>query len=105
MKSFPMFIRTTDRRVVIVGGGEQAAQKTRLILKTDARIIQAAPRLENIGKRMQAYGDDVESVRSFGADVVAALCERLVDGGAPGLHFYTLNLAKPTQTVLKRLAM
>jgi methylenetetrahydrofolate reductase (NADPH) len=57
-----------------------------------------------IGKRMQAYGDDVESVRSFGADVVAALCERLVAGGAPGLHFYTLNLAKPTQTVLKRLA-
>ena len=47
MKSFPMFIRTTDRRVVIVGGGEQAAQKTRLILKTDARIILAAPRLED----------------------------------------------------------
>jgi len=47
MKSFPMFIRTTDRRVIIVGGGEQAAQKTRLILKTDARIILVAPRLED----------------------------------------------------------
>ena len=46
MKSFPMFIRTSGRRVVIVGGGEQAAQKARLILKTDARIVLAAPDLE-----------------------------------------------------------
>ncbi|MGV8930807.1 MAG: methylenetetrahydrofolate reductase [NAD(P)H] [Luteimonas sp.] len=57
-----------------------------------------------IGKRMQAYGDDVDSVREFGADIVANLCRQLVAGGAPGLHFYTLNLAKPTQTVLLRLA-
>ena len=56
-----------------------------------------------IAKRMQAYGDDAESVRAFGADVVATLCERLRAGGAPGLHFYTLNLAKPTQSVLARL--
>lgn len=56
-----------------------------------------------IGKRMQAYGDDAESVRAFGADVVAALCERLIAGGAPALHFYTLNLAKPTHAVLQRL--
>ncbi len=42
MKSFPMFIRTSDRRVVIAGDGEQAAQKLRLILKTDARITLAA---------------------------------------------------------------
>jgi methylenetetrahydrofolate reductase (NADPH) len=56
-----------------------------------------------IGKRMQAYGDDAESVRAFGADVVAALCERLSAGGAPSLHFYTLNLAKPTSAVLQRL--
>ena len=46
MRSFPMFIRTTDRRVIIAGGGEQAAQKTRLILKTDAQIVLAAPLLE-----------------------------------------------------------
>lgn len=56
-----------------------------------------------IGKRMQAYGDDVDSVRAFGAEVVAQLCERLVAGGAPGLHFYTLNLARPTSQVLKLL--
>ncbi|WP_299969102.1 siroheme synthase CysG [uncultured Roseobacter sp.] len=46
MKSFPMFIRTTGRRVVILGGGEQAAQKLRLILKTDAQICIAAPPLD-----------------------------------------------------------
>ncbi|MET1023620.1 MAG: methylenetetrahydrofolate reductase [NAD(P)H] [Pseudoxanthomonas sp.] len=56
-----------------------------------------------IGKRMAAFGDDAESVRDFGADVVAQLCERLIEGGVPGLHFYTLNLAKPSQLVLKRL--
>ena len=42
-------------------------------------------------------------MRSFGADVVAGLCERLIAGGAPSLHFYTLNLAKPTNAVLERL--
>jgi methylenetetrahydrofolate reductase (NADPH) len=58
-----------------------------------------------INKRMQAYGDDAESIRDFGADVVARLCEQLVAGGAPALHFYTLNLAKPTQTILARLGV
>jgi len=56
-----------------------------------------------IGKRMAAYGDDAASIRDFGADVVAQLCQRLIDGGAPALHFYTLNLAKPSQSVLQRL--
>ncbi|PWR04521.1 uroporphyrinogen-III C-methyltransferase [Meridianimarinicoccus roseus] len=46
MKSFPMFIRTTGRHVVIAGGGEQAAQKARLILKTDAALVLAAPALD-----------------------------------------------------------
>lgn len=46
MKSFPMFLRTSGRRVVICGGGEQAAQKARLMLKTDAQIVLAAPALE-----------------------------------------------------------
>lgn len=56
-----------------------------------------------IGRRMAAYGDDADSVKAFGADVVAQLCNRLLEGGAPGLHFYTLNLAKPATTVLQRL--
>ncbi|WP_046655624.1 methylenetetrahydrofolate reductase [NAD(P)H] [Lysobacter capsici] len=57
-----------------------------------------------VAQRMQAYGDDVDSIREFGADVVARLCSRLIEGGAPGLHFYTLNLSKPTLTVLSRIA-
>lgn len=56
-----------------------------------------------MARRMQAYGDDVESIRSFAADAVAQLCGRLIDGGVPALHFYTLNLAKPTSMVLERL--
>lgn len=47
MKAFPMFVRTTGRRIVIVGGGEQAAQKARLILKTDAEILLACPELDD----------------------------------------------------------
>ena len=57
-----------------------------------------------ITKKMQAMGDDADAIREFGADIVARLCRRLVDGGAPALHFYTLNLAKPTQAVLARMA-
>ena len=57
-----------------------------------------------IDQRMRAFGDDAEAVREFAADVVAGLCRRLIEGGAPALHFYTLNLAKPTQAILQRLA-
>jgi methylenetetrahydrofolate reductase (NADPH) len=56
-----------------------------------------------MAQRMQAYGDDAESIRAFAADCVADLCRRLIDGGADELHFYTLNLAKPTAAVLSRL--
>ena len=56
-----------------------------------------------VGKRMQAYGDDAESIREFAAELVAGLCTRLIEGGAPGLHFYTLNLSKPTLNVLAQL--
>ena len=57
-----------------------------------------------IDQRMRAFGDDAEAVREFASDVVAGLCRRLAEGGAPALHFYTLNLAKPTQAVLQRLS-
>ena len=56
-----------------------------------------------IAQRMAGYGDDSASIRAFGADVVAALCRRLLDGGAPGLHLYTLNRAGPALAVLQRL--
>ncbi len=56
-----------------------------------------------IAKRLQAFGDDIESIREFGVDVVSELCRRLLDGGAPGLHFYTLNRAKATVAIVERL--
>ena len=44
-----------------------------------------------IRKRLEAYGDDLSSIQAFGAEVVTALCRQLLEGGAPGLHFYTMN--------------
>lgn len=56
-----------------------------------------------VARRLQAFGDDHEAIREFGIDVVAQLCRRLVDGGAPALHFYTLNRARSTISVVERL--
>ena len=56
-----------------------------------------------IGKRMSAFGDDADAIREFAADLVAAMCRRLLQAGVPELHFYTLNLSKPTEAVLARL--
>jgi methylenetetrahydrofolate reductase (NADPH) len=58
-----------------------------------------------IAKRLEAFRDDAEAIRDFGADVVTDLCGKLIAGGAPGLHFYTLNRAKATLTVCERLAV
>jgi methylenetetrahydrofolate reductase (NADH) len=54
-------------------------------------------------KTMEGYGDDAESVQKCGLDVVTRLCEKLIAGGAPGLHFYTLNHASASLEILKRL--
>ncbi len=56
-----------------------------------------------LAKRLLAYGDDMAAIRAFTADVVAELCRRLIAGGAPGLHFYTLNRARATAAVCERL--
>ena len=53
--------------------------------------------------RLLAYKDDPAALRAFGTEVVASLCTRLLDGGAPGLHFYTLNKADPTEAILRAL--
>jgi methylenetetrahydrofolate reductase (NADH) len=55
--------------------------------------------------KMQSYGDDLASIRSFGLDVVTELCERLLYAGAPGLHFYTMNQAGLTSTIWQRLGI
>jgi len=55
--------------------------------------------------RLQAFGDDAASIKSFGLDVVTDLCERLRDMGAPGLHFYTLNQAGASLEICRRLGL
>lgn len=53
--------------------------------------------------KLASFGDDSASIRAFGLDVVTGLCERLIEGGAPGVHFYSLNQAEPTLAIWKRL--
>ena len=56
-------------------------------------------------KKLETYGDDLTSIRAFGLDVITDLCARLLAGGAPGLHFYTMNQAGPTTTIWQRLGL
>jgi methylenetetrahydrofolate reductase (NADPH) len=56
-----------------------------------------------IAKRLEAFRDDADAIREFGADVVADLCRKLIAGGAPGIHFYTLNRARATLAVWQRM--
>ena len=58
-----------------------------------------------IRKRLESFGDDAASIRAFGLDVVTDLCARLLERGAPGLHFYTLNQAALTTTIWQRLGL
>jgi methylenetetrahydrofolate reductase (NADPH) len=55
--------------------------------------------------KLASFGDDRASIRSFGLDVVTDLCDRLLTQGAPGLHFYTLNMAGLTTTLWQRLGL
>ncbi len=56
-----------------------------------------------LAERLESFGDDGAAIRDYGLEVVTALCERLLDGGAPGLHFYTLNRANATLRIWQRL--
>ena len=53
--------------------------------------------------RLQGYGDDVASIKSFGLDVVTDLCDQLRMAGVPGIHFYTMNQAAATSEIIRRL--
>ena len=55
--------------------------------------------------KLESYGDDAASIKAFGLDVVTQLCDRLLEGGAPGLHIYTMNQAGPTSTLWQRLGL
>ena len=58
-----------------------------------------------IRKQLEAYGDDLQSIQAFGEQVVSEMCERLLQGGAPGLHFYTLNQAEPSLAIWNNLKL
>jgi methylenetetrahydrofolate reductase (NADPH) len=71
------------------------------LLKFSAMCGAEVPRW--ITKRLDSYGGDIESIREFGLDVVTKLCERLLAGGAPGLHIYTLNQSEHSMRLIRRL--
>ena len=58
-----------------------------------------------IRRRLEGYGDDAESIRAFGHEVVLKLCRQLLDGGAPGIHFYSMNQSGPVQRLWRELGL
>ncbi|WP_086930413.1 methylenetetrahydrofolate reductase [NAD(P)H] [Agarilytica rhodophyticola] len=56
-------------------------------------------------KRLESFGDDIESITAFGLDLVTELCETLLENNAPGLHFYSMNQAEPVTKIVKNLGL
>ena len=79
-----------------------AASSSQLIRFSDACGAEV-PRWLRL--RLQELGDDVEAVKAFGLDVVTQLCEQLRQGGAPSLHFYTMNQSGATLELCRRLGL
>lgn len=73
------------------------------LAKFSAKAGVEIPRWLNL--RLQELGEDQAGLRAFAAEVVTELCQRLLAGGAPGLHFYTLNQAPPTEAVARNLGL
>jgi methylenetetrahydrofolate reductase (NADPH) len=76
---------------------------TAQLLRFSAACGAEVPRW--IKLRLESYGEDMASVQAFGLEVVSKLCETLLKGGAPGLHFYTLNQAEPTLKLWRNLGL
>jgi methylenetetrahydrofolate reductase (NADPH) len=86
--------------VPIVPGIMPITSSTQLMRFSDACGAEI-PRW--IRLRLQGFGDDTASIKAFGLDVVADLCEQLSNGGAPALHFYSMNQSAPTLEIFSRL--
>ena len=86
--------------VPIVPGIMPITSSTQLMRFSDACGAEI-PRW--IRLRLQGFGDDTASIKAFGLDVVADLCEQLSNGGAPALHFYSMNQSAPTLEIVSRL--
>ena len=87
-------------RVPVVPGIMPIASSTQLMRFSDACGAEI-PRW--IRLRLQSFGDDSVSIKAFGLDVVTAMCEQLHAGGAPGLHFYSMNQSAATLEICRRL--
>lgn len=58
-----------------------------------------------VRKQLEAYGDDTNSIQAYGEQVITEMCERLLQGGAPGLHFYSMNQAEPSLAIWNNLKL
>ena len=103
--AYASFIDSCERRGVgipIVPGIMPITNFSNLVRFSDACGAEI-PRW--LRKRLEGYGDDIESIRQLGTEVVTRLCERLLGMGAPGLHFYTMNQAGPTLAIWDNLGL
>ena len=100
MKSFPMFLTMAGRRVVIAGGGEQAAQKARLILKTEAQIVLVAPELDPELQGLVASGRAEQFTGPVTPQIFEGAALVFVATGCPGLDVALHALAKETGVVV-----
>lgn len=89
-------------QVPVVPGIMPITSSTQLMRFSDACGAEI-PRW--IRLRLQSFGDDSASIKAFGLDVVTGLCEQLRAGGAPGLHFYSMNQSAATLEICRRLAL
>jgi len=99
------FLEDTDRlgaTIPVVAGVMPIISSTQLMRFSDACGAEI-PRW--IRLRLQAFGDDSASIKAFGLDIVTDLCEQLRAGGAPGLHFYSMNQSAATLEICKRLEL
>jgi methylenetetrahydrofolate reductase (NADPH) len=101
--SYFYFVEATQKlgaNIPVVAGVMPIISSSQLMRFSDACGAEI-PRW--IRLRLQAYGDDTASIKAFGLDVVTDLCDQLIAGGVPGLHFYTMNQAAATTEIVKRL--
>ena len=100
MKSFPMFLKTTGRKVVIVGGGEQAAQKARLMKKTDATLVLASPTLDAELRGFVDAGAAEHHAEDITPELFEGAALSFVATGCPGADHALHDLAAQAKTVV-----
>ena len=93
-------VQSYDIDIPIVPGIMPIVSSSQLIRFSDACGAEI-PRW--LRKRLESFGDDTASIKAYGLEVVTDLCHQLIAGGAPGLHFYTLNQADPTIAIVQQL--